>query len=951
MNALGWIRIGFGLVVGLIAIKASATGLETEVQSIDVLNRVSTFYDIVVDRNGRPHVAYIDLHEARSGSVGAVGDARVRYARFDGWIWREETLGVIRVREDTAVNMSVVLAVGLDGAHVLAVEPGDENLTDDRMVHFHRRTDATVSRGAIASGNVSEPTLAIDAPGVIYAGWTRNRTDGLGSALEVGTIGSNGNLNAITIPTSTQVSSPSLATRRTSTGGLAGAAFAWNECAAGACRQRSAWLNAGVATGIAEITQATADGNGHVRVAINAQNQAEVMLVVGGFPRRVEHRVQLSNGWGCAPSAACELGLNEGLDVDFVPAPHAFVIASAESSQNDAVMRAMSVRLISKSDLLVSRVSIQSFISAAFIGFDVPPGVDLGSVAINDLMRPVTIGRSADIHRDLLAIRFAGGLNSLRVPAVPATILRNAMDMATARDGTPRILGTSASNGDLRLWRWQNGANPDFVSEALPATLDPDAASLAIGPDGNEHVALYDRTSNDLIYVRRAPGTSQGWLTQTVLSAGNAGRSPNMLVYADGSVVIVAVDQVGNVVAMVQMPNGSWIQRNLSQLFPPGASAVPRAVVASAGFLLRATWFDSISGSLMLSSILGDPASAPVLVETTVNFNGETFGRVHDLDLLHDGQPLIAFSRVDGDDQRASARYRRSDGSWAFVTGSPEILAQSILDVRVAAGGGSAANLRLAWVQRELNGGADRLWVALPEISFIVGQMQFAEPDRPAFALEGKDRINIALMQTSGTEVLQIPVPVPLSGSTVFPPGWTGASQVLPPAEVAPVCLCLVLAMMGIQCPGSAPRRSLEQSLSTMAGLQQRFSTTEAGRYYLELFQQHSDEIMALTLASPEMLSERERTWHDLQLGFRALVDGNGASQRFTAENITAARAIMQSWAAAGSPQLQAAVNAELDRLDELNVFVGMNFDQWFAALTVGGNDCIFGHGFENAMP
>lgn len=134
----------------------------------------------------------------------------------------------------------------------------------------------------------------------------------------------------------------------------------------------------------------------------------------------------------------------------------------------------------------------------------------------------------------------------------------------------------------------------------------------------------------------------------------------------------------------------------------------------------------------------------------------------------------------------------------------------------------------------------------------------------------------------------------------------------------------------------------------TLARVRARFDTTPAGRYYLTLFAEHSEESVRLTLADPLRLEQRARTLGDLMPGLAAFGDGDGGGFRLTPTLIAHARGIWQQWAAAGSPALRSAVDRELARNVNLETFSGLTFDEWLAALRVGtASDRIHVDGFD----
>jgi hypothetical protein len=133
------------------------------------------------------------------------------------------------------------------------------------------------------------------------------------------------------------------------------------------------------------------------------------------------------------------------------------------------------------------------------------------------------------------------------------------------------------------------------------------------------------------------------------------------------------------------------------------------------------------------------------------------------------------------------------------------------------------------------------------------------------------------------------------------------------------------------------------------ARLRARFAQTAAGRYYLDLYLRHGEEIVALTLADPAQALAHASTFQNFVPALTRFVDGDGSQVIFTPELIAQAREVMEYWRDHGSPSLRAAVIDELDRLDDLSVFSGLSFAQWFDALSVGtAGDVVFADDFES---
>jgi hypothetical protein len=113
------------------------------------------------------------------------------------------------------------------------------------------------------------------------------------------------------------------------------------------------------------------------------------------------------------------------------------------------------------------------------------------------------------------------------------------------------------------------------------------------------------------------------------------------------------------------------------------------------------------------------------------------------------------------------------------------------------------------------------------------------------------------------------------------------------------------------------------------------FAASAAGRTYIELYNQHSGEMGQLGLNDPGLLWDAFGTLQNFLPGLEALVTGRGHELVVTQAMVDDALDIWQRLAAAGSPGLAAAVNAELAKSNNLQDFVGMSFDAWARAIGV----------------
>jgi hypothetical protein len=117
-----------------------------------------------------------------------------------------------------------------------------------------------------------------------------------------------------------------------------------------------------------------------------------------------------------------------------------------------------------------------------------------------------------------------------------------------------------------------------------------------------------------------------------------------------------------------------------------------------------------------------------------------------------------------------------------------------------------------------------------------------------------------------------------------------------------------------------------------MTGL---FAATSEGQQYIDLYHHHGGEMAQIGLNDPQLLWDAYGTLQNFLPGLEALVTGRGDEIVVTQKMVDDALSIWQRLADAGSPELAAAINAELVRYDSLRDFVGLSFDEWAESIGV----------------
>ncbi len=117
--------------------------------------------------------------------------------------------------------------------------------------------------------------------------------------------------------------------------------------------------------------------------------------------------------------------------------------------------------------------------------------------------------------------------------------------------------------------------------------------------------------------------------------------------------------------------------------------------------------------------------------------------------------------------------------------------------------------------------------------------------------------------------------------------------------------------------------------LAIFAAMTPLFAATPEGQHYIDLYLQHGAEMGQLGLEDPQLLMDASGTLQNFLPGLEALVAGKGEEIIATQQMVNDVLALWQRIAAAGSPQLSAAIHAELAKHNNLQDFVHMSFDGW----------------------
>ncbi len=559
---------------------------------------------------------------------------------------------------------------------------------------------------------------------------------------------------------------------------------------------------------------------------------------------------------------------------------------------------------------------------------------------------------------------------ALRTQAAPANV--NVLSHVLDKEGSPLLLVRGLTSMQLGAW---SESNNRFEFSDIPSGLMPTVAAASMDYQ-------FDATSTLLSVAFQHPGTQK----LHVISRRDSGIWQNEYageVDAFGSGVSAQIgidDQFQRYV--VHINSADFDRLLLTQFGGPltGAQSItldsttsdlsqskPRlAVIPETGDLYVSYQKSSNDLRVLLRRFNGDISSQ------AVTHTSDIVGEHHALSASVLGEPAIVFSLRNGNQTRLQYRYQ-FQGQWFEEPLRP---AQDVGDL-----GGLALTLKnqnplLARVLRIQNGGGG----SGPQLIFEQRRVGFSPSVLPwraqrfgdfvarneVLALESDvgdhlmffegsanprlvNALRMHQMDDEGNEIFSPLRPVPRAGQAMFCP-CRNSALANPPIATCGAALnqpvntdsVTAVSMLDQFDESHLQHRTLSPQLRAL------FNTTPAGRYYLSLHAEHGNEIIALTLRNPRMMVNRFRTLMSFTPGLLQLVRGNGAQERMSPEMLVEARNVWMEWRDRGSPALRATMQSELTRLNNLTVFNDMTFDQWFQSLTVGNaGPQIFRSGFE----
>lgn len=895
------------------------------------------------DGFGRPQVLYVDRTRVRHNQLSP---APLLRAGFTGWSWTREQIALLETVGAAAGEPSGIELVArqspLDGSlHVLVTE---QRGSIRHLRYLRQGGSGAALDEVLHTGSFRDPRLAVDAQGQAYAAWL---TGGAGASPgSVQLARRAGGQWTMVTAVHNVAREPALATHPNA----AGAELGWVEHGPNGMQGASVLsVPASGALGAPEIVFAPEINHAvhDLALAGGPGTQLEAVLVQShdGNGWQVQHRTRGSGSWPC-------FGVQPGCRIyTSVEQP----VLPAQAFQREGEHRVLA--LGGADPQLLWLPAAAPVWNAVGVG-----GQQLAAVAVagsSGLPMALSPGTFADDHRDLHWLAVAEQWVARRVPDDSNTLVRGALALSNDATGNPLLLARfDPSGSDVRLLRWDTAGN-DFVQQMLPAVGVLAAASLApVAEDGIVHAAVV--SDQGLLHVAQTAGQ----FTVTPVLAGVAVASdPTMLRAPDGRPVIVYLDAQRRPRIAARSAAGSWQFESMGETSVPVTGGL-HAAMAAEGFLVHATFH--ADQRLQHARRGGDftaGGSTLALAPLPHGFPASVVGEAHALTVLADGGIAVAFSARSLQTQASRLGFLAfaSDGQNVGGDLGPATLTGPITALALTVGQGSGLDPRVLWAQHATPAASSPPQLLYAQGRLVgptqedFGALQVAAGVRPQLGLGGEGRVQVAWVDSSELWLARRQPALPLAGDPL-PAEFTGRSQALPGSQSLAYCICLLREFLDpLVCDPLLPAlpahasRGMPGSDPLIGRLRQQFASTAAGRYYLALWTTHADEITAMTLSQPGMLSQRWRTWADLRPGLEALVDGRGDEVPFSADLVRSARAVWLGWAGPqASDELRAAVEAELQRLGDFESFVGLGFEQWFNQLSPGAPlDRLLADGFE----
>lgn len=906
---------------------------------VEALGTTDFFASLAIDPiTQRPVVAYVDTSGLDESSVG---QAPVKLRSDDGWTWRSDTLGLLAMTGSAgeALRTLRLVADAQGRRHVLVIEPKTNAANDDAVVYFRRDANGD-TREILDSGNVRQATLTVAPDGRVYVAWIRD-TGVSGGTLMARMRGNDGSWIELQPGASAGVSFlPAFAlTPIEPVSGLVHLVWAETQ---GNLQQVSHATFDGAFPSVRVVANFAPPGliqNLFVASASDGTLEAGIVRAVTSVEHVIQRRVlaPAATVWNCAASGCA----------------YALPTLAAQYAN-----RALALGPAGRRALTYNNIE---FITG--LAFEDPPRAQpwhveqvapiarLQDVAYDREGNLYAVGVDTGNHRDLMLMRLRAPWSDVEIagPGSGLASIPSSVALSRDRDGAPVVFARSGPQDENgAAYTFENGA---FVAHPLPIEHRVVAADIAVANDGTLHVAFRDGNNEQVMHAQRSPLAGSAWVVTRVSMGPVPAFDPRIVIGPDDAPRVLY--RQADVLAVAgQLDTGVWLTHEIGS--PATGASRPRLAGTREAHLLYASWFDAAANQLRVTSVYGDVAEPGA--DVSITDRSPTFpagwvagSTAHDIAIADSGGIAIAYSQIA--DELTGIGYSRFGGSsgWQGIGSEPAPfssvpISRIVLDTAFT----MSSAPRIAWIQGATTA-TQRLVYAEKRFSgftWEVTDLGLYDATTPTLALTTRGGVRVAYADGSALIVARRQESLDL--------GTIGGTFPLISRHASLVALCgeSYLQFFGTGLPGRPARGSsailTADDADVIERVRERFATTPAGRYYLQLFEEHRGEIFDLTISNPQRFIERMRTLSDLMPGLVAFANGDGSALRLRTPILQSARAVWQDWALWGSPELRVAVNAELARTNNLGTFTNMNFEQWFGSLTVGtATDVIHRAGFE----
>jgi hypothetical protein len=391
-------------------------------------------------------------------------------------------------------------------------------------------------------------------------------------------------------------------------------------------------------------------------------------------------------------------------------------------------------------------------------------------------------------------------------------------------------------------------------------------------------------------------------------------------------------------VAVIEGAAAPVIHTNTAGPALNAASGYPH-IARLPGANLGVSYYDGVNGDLRfaqldtLSGVWSDGAVDGLL--------GSDVGRLNDLQVDGtEGEPVVAY--FDESNDAVKFAYR-DGGAWQLETAVP--VSGTVTALALELGLDSRTRARITYVTDAgdlmlaiLDGGT---WETAPVASGVA-----TDPNAVSLDLDARPHVayvhtidglvyafRSATLDLDASLAKSLPAPTggyynPLDACKAVLNFLLGddlaarASDLVQPRLLGPLATAL-----------GPPATGDDQAL--FEGLAMVFAGSVGGQHYIDLYTQHGSEMGMLGLADPELLWDAFGTLQNFLPGLEALVSGRGDEVLVTQQMVDDALDIWQRLVAAGSAELAQVINDELAASNDLQDFVGLNFNQWARAIGV----------------